>query len=95
MWLKFEYRRKFSEQLGIDYNEYDLWHKEPTTKQIVNEFIEFKKIGDKLDEIVSKKFKGNNAFCLSKQYEYLKQEFIDFYQEKAATELCFELKARK
>ena len=94
MWLKFEYRKKFSEHLGIDYNEYDLWHKKPTTKQIIDEFIEFKEIGEKLDEVVSENFKGNNAFYLSEKYKFLKQEFIDFYQSKVATELFFELKPR-
>lgn len=95
MWLKFEYRRKFSEHLGIDYNEYDLWHKKPTTKQIIDEFIEFKEIGEKLDEVVSENFKGNNAFYLSEKYKFLNQEFIEFYQSKVATELFFELKLRK
>lgn len=92
--FKFNYRIKLGQELGKSYDEYDLWHKKPTTKEIVDEFITLKEIGDKLDLVVSPNGLGNNVPYLMPDYEYLKQDFIDFYQSKVATELNFELKPR-
>lgn len=94
MEFKKYYRIKLSQELGKSYNEYDLWHKKPTTKEIVDEFIAIKEIGGKLDEVISPNGLGNNVPYLLPKYEYLKQDFIDFYQLKVATELNFELKPR-
>lgn len=92
--FKFNYRIKLSQELGKSYDEYDLWHKKPTTKEIVDEFIAIKGIGDKLDLVISPNGLGNNVPYLMPDYEYLKQDFIDFYQSKVTTELNFELKPR-
>lgn len=95
MEFKKEHRIILSQKKGKNYNEHDLWHKKPTTKEIVDEFIAIKGIADKLDQIISPNGSGFNVPILMSGYEYLKQEFIDFYQSKAATELNFELKPRK
>ncbi|WP_432481181.1 hypothetical protein [Moraxella sp. ZY200743] len=92
--FKFNYRIKLSKELGKSYDEYDLWHKKPTTKEIVDEFIAIKDIGDKLDEVISPNGSGFNVPVLNQKYAGLKQEFIDFYQSKVATQLNFELKPR-
>ncbi|WP_147376493.1 hypothetical protein [Moraxella catarrhalis] len=92
--FKFNYRIKLSQELGKSYDEYDLWHKKPTTKEIVDEFVALKEIGDKLDLVISPNGLGNNVPYLMPDYEYLKKDFIDFYQSKVATELNFELKPR-
>ena len=92
--FKFNYRIKLSQELGKSYDEYDLWHKKPTTKELVEEFIALKEISNKLDLVISPNGLGNNVPYLMPDYEYLKKDFIDFYQSKVATELNFELKPR-
>ena len=92
--FKKNYRIQLSQELGKSYDEYDLWHKKPTTKEIVDEFIAIKEIGDKLDEIISPNGSGFNVPVLNQKYAGLKQEFINFYQSKVATQLNFELKPR-
>ncbi len=92
--FKFNYRIKLSQELGKSYDEYDLWHKKPTTKELVEEFIAIKEIGDRLEQVISQNGLGNNVPYLLPEYQGLRQEFIDFYQSKVATELNFELKSR-
>lgn len=95
MEFKRNYRIQLSQELGKSYDEYDLWHTNPTTKEIVDEFIAIKEIGDKLEQVISPNGSGFNVPVLNPKYEYLKLEFIDFYQSKVATQLNFELKPRK
>lgn len=93
--IKREIRRYITNELGLSLDDFDLWHKSPKTKELVEEFIAIKDIGDKLNEIISPNGSGFNVPVLNPKYEYLKQEFINFYQSKVATELFFELKLRK
>ena len=92
--IKREIRRYITNELGSSLDDFDLWHQSPKTKELVNEFIALKEIGDKLDEVISPNGLGNDVPYLLSKYEYLKQDFIDFYQSKVATELNFELKPR-
>ena len=92
--IKFELRKYFTEQLHLSADNFDLWHKQPKTKELVQEFIDLQKIGDKLEKVISPNGLGNNIPFLMPDYEYLEQEFIDFYQSKVATQLNFELKPR-
>lgn len=92
--IKREIRRYITNELGLSLDDFDLWHKSPKTKELVEEFIAIKNIGDKLNEIISPNGLGNNVPYLLPDYEYLKLEFIDFYQSKVATQLNFELKPR-
>lgn len=92
--IKREIRRYITNELGLSLDDFDLWHQSPKTKELVNEFIALKEIGDKLDEVISPNGLGNDVPYLLSKYEYLKQDFIDFYQSKVATELNFELKPR-
>ncbi|MFC0322116.1 hypothetical protein ACFFHT_00815 [Gallibacterium melopsittaci] len=95
--FKLEYRKKLSEKQNVNYTEYDLWHKNPTTKQIVDQFITLKQIGDKLEQVISPNGLGNNVPTLLPEYQYLEQELIEFYQSKLSkinAELTVELKRR-
>lgn len=92
--IKREIRRYITNELGLSLDDFDLWHQSPKTKELVKEFITTKGIGDKLDLVISPNSLGNNVPYLMPDYEYLKQDFIDFYQSKVATELNFELKPR-
>lgn len=92
--IKREIRRYITNELGLSLDDFDLWHQSPKTKELVEEFIALKEIGDKLDLVISPNGLGNNVPYLMPDYEYLKQDFIDFYQSKVATELNFELKPR-
>lgn len=93
--IKREIRRYITNELGLSLDDFDLWHQSPKTKELVQEFITLKELNNKLYEIISPNGLGNNVPYLLPDYEYLKQEFINFYQSKVATELFFELKLRK
>lgn len=93
--IKLQLRDYFTNQLNLSYDAFDLWHKQPKTKQLVIEFINLKEIHDKLEKVISPNGLGNNVPYLMLGYEHLKQDFIDFYQQKVALGLNFELKPRK
>ena len=89
-------RKKLAEEQGKDFTELDLWHQNPTTKQIVDEFLTIHNLHDKLAQVVSPNGLGNNVPYLLPEYEYLKQEFLDFYVQKvAANKVVFNLQDRK
>lgn len=88
-------RKKLSDKENKDFTEYDLWHIQPSTKVLVEEFIIIHELSDILDDVVSPNGQRNNAPYLMPNYEYLKQEFLDFYQNKmASNQLQTILKAR-
>lgn len=93
--IKREIRKYITSELGLSLHDFDLWHQSPKTKELVEEFIAIKEIGDKLERVISQNGLGNNVPYLLPEYQGLRQEFIDFYQSKVATELNFELKLRK
>lgn len=94
--LKLKYRKSLTKNNGLQYDEVDLWHSNPTTKQLVDEFVKIHELLDKLGEVISPNNLGNSKRFLMPNYEYLKQDFLDFYQEKMATnQLQTLLKARK
>ena len=92
--IKLKLRNQIASGAGLSASEFDLWHKHPRTKELIQEFIDLKGIGNVLESIISPNGLGNNIPFLMSEYKYLEQEFIEFYQNKIATELSFELKAR-
>ncbi len=92
--IKREIRKYLTDELGLSLDDFDLWHQSPKTKELVEEFIAIKEIGNRLEQVISQNGLGNNVPYLLPEYQGLRQEFIDFYQSKVATELNFELKSR-
>lgn len=89
-------RQELAAKQGKDFRELDLWHQSPTTKQIVDEFLTIHNLHDKLAQVASPNGLGNNVPYLLPEYEYLEQEFLDFYDNKvAANEMVFDLRKRK
>ncbi|MDO5091425.1 MAG: hypothetical protein Q4D61_07740 [Cardiobacteriaceae bacterium] len=93
--IKRNIREQLAKQHGRSFDEVDLWHQKPTTKQIVDEFIRQKNISDHLDKIISPNHTGGNVPYLMPEYEYLQQELLIFYEEKASTDLLFRLREAK
>lgn len=82
-----------AKQCGANFNSVNLWHKEPTTKEIVKEFLNLHCLNDKLEKIVSPNGLGNNAAFLMPDYLFLEKEFLDFYIEKVSRkEIEYDLK---
>lgn len=90
--IKRSIREKLANKHGRSFDEVDLWHQKPTTKQIVDEFIKEKNISDCLDKVISPNHTGGNVPYLMPEYEYLRQELLNFYEEKSAKDLLFQLR---
>lgn len=89
-------RHKLASEQGKSFTELDLWHENPTSKQIVDEFSTIHNLHGKLEQIISSNGLGNNVSYLLPEYEYLKQEFLDFYISKVkVNKVEFSLKDRK
>lgn len=95
--------REIKKQIRIDlceaedksFEEYNLWHKKPTMKKIVEEFIKSKELESKIDEIISPNGGRNNVPYLMEGYKYLEEDFLQFYQDKKDKGfLSYELKKR-
>lgn len=70
-----------------------LWHTNPTTKVIIDEFIRIHQLNEKLEDVISPNGLGNNLPFLMPEYEYLKNEILTFYVEKVEDKkLGFELR---
>lgn len=70
-----------------------LWHSSPSTMEIIDEFINYYSLNDKLDLIISPNGLGNNLPFLMPGYEYLGDEILNFYISKVENkELNFDLK---
>ncbi|OOR91048.1 hypothetical protein B0181_03695 [Moraxella caviae] len=94
--IKLEYRKILAEDSDLRYDEVDLWHEEPSTKELVDEFVQKHELSDILDKVISPNDLGNSKRFLMPDYEYLKQKFLDFYREKMTTnKLQTLLKERK
>ena len=92
--IKRKIRQCITSKFDLSLDDFDLWHQSPKTKELVEEFIDIKEIGDRLEQVISQNGLGNNVPYLLPEYQGLRQEFIDFYKSKVATELNFELKSR-
>ncbi|OOF43473.1 hypothetical protein BKK51_11395 [Rodentibacter trehalosifermentans] len=94
--IKRDIRKEIVKKEGKEFDKYNLWHKEPTRKELVLEFITLNNLEGHLDKIVSPNGLSNNVPFLMPGYEYLEDEFITFYIEKKGTEqLKYELKKIK
>ncbi|MDO5055617.1 MAG: hypothetical protein Q4D86_09905 [Pasteurella oralis] len=70
-----------------------LWHTNPTTKEIIDEFIAAHNLNNKLENVISPNGLGNNLPFLMPEYAYLRDEILNFYIEKAENKsLGFELR---
>lgn len=91
--LKYEIRKREADKNGKSVSEVNLWHKFPTTKQIIDEFISIHNLEDKLEQVISSNGLGNNVPYLLDDYKYLENEFLNFYCQKHG--IRYELKDRK
>lgn len=64
-----------------DWEHYNLVHKYPKFKEIVEKFIEQENIKNELEYVVSDNNSRNNVPILMPKYEYLKDKFIDLYKK--------------
>ncbi|MBF0785412.1 hypothetical protein E4T80_08060 [Muribacter muris] len=94
--IKRDFRKKLAKEEAKEFDEYNLWHKSPTRKEIVLEFVQLNNLISELDKIVSPNGLNNNVPFLMPEYEYLEEKFINFYIEKKGSEqLKYELKRVK
>ncbi|UNU74249.1 hypothetical protein LU293_05000 [Moraxella nasovis] len=93
--FKYEKRKELASIDGLNYQEFDLYSN-PTTTQIVQEFLDKNELTDKLDLIISPNDLGNHIPFLLDGHKYLEQDFLNFYHQKVQNdEIEFFLKARK
>lgn len=93
--FKLNKRKEIANHEGKDFSQYDLYSV-PSTSKIAKDFINYKNLQDKIEEIVSENGKENHNPYLNSKYEYLYNEFLEFYINKHRNnEIHFELKERK
>lgn len=83
-------QKKMNEQgLSGNLSDYELIHKSPVWGEIIDQFIEKNHLAKKLSEVISDGMQGNNAPVFKDEYNYLNQDFLEFYD---SLELEYELR---
>ena len=60
-------------------SDYQLIHVSPKFNEIINQFIQKYNLREILSDVVSENGLGNNAPFFNEKYQYLKDEFLKFY----------------
>ena len=88
---KLQKRQIYADREGKRIDQVDLWHVDPNFKELVAEFQALQGLDD-LSVVVTPNIGQHNVPELLPDYQYLENEFLDFYKNRVT---AYELRTRR